>query len=166
MTSPKSATSPIQIGTEGVYRHKPFVVVGRIVYAWEDGAWNEWHLGFNDGSSGWLSDAQAEYAVTFLTKTDNPLPAPDQAGRGRRCMLNSTEYVLTAITRARYVGVQGELPFEYWDKDEYVFGDLRSGDGRFATIDYSESPPLVFTGEFVDFDSLRLTNLKQFEGWS
>ena len=25
------------------------------------GAWNEWHLRFDDDTSGWLSDAQAEY---------------------------------------------------------------------------------------------------------
>jgi len=33
--------SPIQIGTEGVYRNKPFQVVGRILYEYQDGGWNE-----------------------------------------------------------------------------------------------------------------------------
>src|SRR5204863_9551247 len=35
--------SPIQIGTEGVYENKSFVVVGRIIYEYEQGNWNEWH---------------------------------------------------------------------------------------------------------------------------
>ena len=52
--------SPIQIGTEGIYRNTGFQVVGRIIYSYELGSWNEWHLVFSNGSSGWLSDAQAE----------------------------------------------------------------------------------------------------------
>jgi hypothetical protein len=50
--------SPIQIGTEGAYQNKSFVVVGRIIYEYEQGGWNEWHIVYNDGSSGWLADAQ------------------------------------------------------------------------------------------------------------
>jgi hypothetical protein len=57
--------SPIQITTEGIYRNRPFVVAGRILYEYEQGGWNEWHIVFSDGKSGWLSDAMAEYAVTF-----------------------------------------------------------------------------------------------------
>ena len=47
-------SSPIQIGTEGVYNHHPFVAVGRIIYEYDQGAWNEWHLVMNN-SSAWLS---------------------------------------------------------------------------------------------------------------
>ena len=57
--------SPIQIGTEGTYRHRSFTAIGRIIYEYDQGTWNEWHLVMSDGTSGWLSDAQAEYAVTF-----------------------------------------------------------------------------------------------------
>ena len=33
-------------------------LIGRIAYQYESGAWSEWHLLFEGGSSGWLSDAQ------------------------------------------------------------------------------------------------------------
>ena len=55
---------------------------------------------------------------------------------------------------------------QYWDKTRCRFADLRSTDGRFATIDYTETPPLLFLGEFVEFETLRLVNLKEFEGWT
>ena len=45
--------SQIQVGTEGIYKNKAFVVTGRIKYAWEQGAWNEWHLSYQNGASGW-----------------------------------------------------------------------------------------------------------------
>ena len=37
-------SSPIQIGTEGAYQGKTFVAIGRIIYEYEQGGWNEWHL--------------------------------------------------------------------------------------------------------------------------
>ncbi|MGH9627976.1 MAG: DUF4178 domain-containing protein [Bryobacteraceae bacterium] len=157
--------SPIQLGTEGVYRSKAFEVAGRIIYSYEQGSWNEWHLLFADGSSGWLSDAQLEYAVSTLALLPAALPPRESVSRGDRFEWQGGEYEVTSITRARYRGVEGELPFEYWDKDESVFADLRSTSSGFATIDYSESPPLLFLGESVDYDDLQLKNVRLFEGW-
>jgi hypothetical protein len=57
------------------------------------------------------------------------------------------------------------LPFTTHDRTDMLFADLRTQDGRFATIDYSEDPPLLFLGETVEFASLQLRNLRQFEGW-
>ena len=163
VADPLLDSSPIQIGTEGVYANKPFVVVGRIVYEYEGGRWNEWHCVFNDSTSGWLSDAQLEYALTVLIAQGGALPNPPQPGA--RVVLHDVEYMLTTLTKARYVGVEGELPFEYWDKRQCLFVDLQTPDARFATIDYSENPPLVFAGYRLDYDDLKLKNVKLFEGW-
>ena len=35
-----------------------------------------------------------------------------------------------------------------------------------GTIDYSEMPPLLFLGEWVDYDELQLKNVRKFEGWA
>lgn len=157
--------SPIQIGTEGTHRNKAFVVVGRIVYEYEQGTWNEWHLVFSDGTSGWLSDAMLDYAVTYLAKPAAPLAASHHITRESVFQWDATYFVSTK-TMARYRGVQGELPFEYWDKSEVLFVDLRTTDGRFGTIDYSETPPLLFLGEYVEYDDLKLKNVRLFEGWA
>lgn len=157
--------SPIQIGAEGIYRNRRFTAIGRIIYEYEQGGWNEWHILFDDGASGWLSDAQAQYAVSFLSRPSSPLPAADHIRLGRKFDWPGGPYRVTAITRARYRGVEGELPFEYWDHSEVPFVDLRTQEAHFGTIDYSESPPLLFLGEAVEFDELKLRNLRQFEGW-
>ena len=156
--------SPIQRGTEGRWKKRDFIVVGRIIYEHGRGSWNEWHLRFEDGESGWLSDAQLEYAVSQLA---TPERAIDQSrtGLGARVQHGGQSLVVTSVTRARYRGVEGELPFEYWDKRESIFVDLRSAAGAFATIDYSEQPPLFFVGEFASFADLGLQNLRAFEGW-
>ncbi len=159
-------SSPIQIGTEGACQGKTFIAVGRIIYQYEQGGWNEWHIVYNDGTSGWLSDAQLEYDLSWWTAPPEALPPPDQLSRGREYTWFNRKFQVTSLTKAHYKGVQGELPFQYWDKHDCLFGDLRSTDGEFATIDYSESPPLLFMGRPVEFDDLHFKNLRVFEGWS
>jgi Domain of unknown function (DUF4178) len=158
-------SSPIQIGTEGAYNHKGFVAIGRIIYEYDQGTWNEWHLMLNDGSSGWLSDAQDEYAVSFAAP-GRKLPDANQCQVGQTLVWDNQRYEVTTLTTAHYRGVQGELPFQYWDKDDVTFVDLRSGTGKFATIDYSDEKPVLYLGQMVDFDDLALKNLRAFEGWS
>jgi len=159
--------SPIQIGTEGIYQGKSFVVIGRIIYAYEQGGWNEWHLIYNDGTSGWLSDAQLEYDLSWLTQPPEQQLLPhDHVRRGSSFQWNGKTYEVTSITKAHYKGVQGELPFQYWDKADAVFADLRTTDGDFATIDYSDHPPKLYLGRPAEFEELHLKNLRLFEGWA
>jgi hypothetical protein len=158
-------SSPIQLDSEGAYGSKPFHVIGRILYEWEQGIWNEWHILFNDGTSGWLADAQLEFDVSFFVKPPETLPAPSALRRGYQFSWFKARYEITSLTRAHYRGVEGELPFEYWNKSEVLFADLRTTGGHFGTIDYSEPQPLLFLGEATEFDSLKLRNLRTFEGW-
>ena len=159
-------SSPIQRGTRGRWGDRTFEVVGRIVYQYGRGGWNEWHLRFGDGTGGWLSDAQLEYAISTLVERDAPrIPPAGHLRPGAAVTYAGEPYVVTTVTVAHYKGVEGELPFEYWDKGDVEFVDLPTPSGRFATVDYSESPPLFFAGEFVPFESLRMVELRTFEGW-
>ncbi|HYW14507.1 MAG TPA: DUF4178 domain-containing protein [Longimicrobium sp.] len=163
VSEPPPVTSRIHLGTQGTYQQRRFTVVGRIAYAWESGAWSEWHLAFADGRSGWLSDAQDEYAVTFAVPGAPALPPADTLRPGDAVPLGipGGPFSVGTVTRARYAGVEGELPFEYWGKGDTPFVDLRSDKGTLATIDYSESPPLLFAGEFVEFAALALKDLRE-----
>jgi len=159
-----TSTSPIQLGTEGRYKGQPFLVVGRILYEYEKGRWNEWHIRLGDVSA-WLSDALAEYAVSRQLDTPPNIPADAQVRVGDSFQIDGTAFQVVTMTQAHYVGVEGELPFEYWDKSEVAMVDLESRSGRFATIDYSEPEPLLFVGEYQEFDELELANLREIEGW-
>jgi len=158
-------SSPIQIGTSGAYENRAFTVAGRIIYEYDEGSWNEWHLMLNQGGSAWLSDAQCQYAVTVARQGEH-LPALAAVHLWAQFTWNKTAFEVTAITQARYRGVEGELPFQYWDKREVTFVDLRSTGGDFGTLDYSDAEPVLYLGKMVDFDALRLKSLRAFEGWS
>jgi Domain of unknown function (DUF4178) len=157
-------SSPIQLNTEGIYRNKAFVVCGRILYEYDQGGWNEWHIMMNDGTSAWLSDAQNEFAVSLSAKQPD-LPPAAKLQVGQQYTWSNQRYTLSVITPAHYVGVQGELPFQYWDKTDVTFADFRNETGKFATLDYSDPDPVLYLGEFVEFEDLKLKNLRSFEGW-
>jgi len=156
--------SPIQLATEGQYGDKPFVVAGRIMYQYEQGTWNEWHIVLAGGTDGWLSDAQNELAVSFRVDIPN-LPAANAAPLGHSFKWNGVDFTVVSRTLAHYAGVEGELPFQYWDKTDVMFIDLRSDRLDFATLDYSDDTPALYIGKAMEFDALRLRNVRAFEGW-
>lgn len=160
-----AGSSPIQLGTTGVWGVHGFTVVGRILYRWDRGRWNEWHCVLDDGSSAWLSDAQLQYSISALHQEAVELPDASAIRRSDGYRFGSARYVVTTVTDASFDGVEGELPFEYWDKSTCTFVDLTGERGAFATIDYSESPPLIFVGESIDFRALKLQHLVTFDGW-
>lgn len=163
-----ASSSPIQLGTEGRYGALAFMVVGRIVYEYDRGRWSEWYIRSMDGASAWLSDAQGDYAVTTRVEQSD-LPAADHVKVGQSYAIDGTLFTVSTLTRAKYAGVEGELPFEYWDHGEELFVDLDT-DGaarppRIATLDYSDQTPVAYVGSYVTLDELTLRNMRAIEGW-
>lgn len=158
--------SPIQLLTSGTYNNKRFDVIGRIIYEYDQGGWNEWHIVFSDGTSGWLSDAQLLYAVSFLVQ-GVALPPGNEVTRGKHFNFSNADFEVSTMTIATYKGVEGELPFPYYGKSSMLFADLRTTSNDFATLDYSDrSAPMLFLGKTVPYEALQLQNVRQFEGWS
>ena len=99
----------------------------------------------------------------------NALPSADALQVGQSYAIDGTRFRVASLTRARYAGVEGELPFTTWDRSESLFADLDSdgsADGlRFATIDYSDDTPVAYVGTYVELEQLAARNLRRFEGW-
>jgi len=157
--------SPIQIGTEGRWNGTRFTVVGRLAYGWERGRWNEWYCRLISGESAWLSDAQLEYAMSVETAPSGPLPTPFSVTVGDSYVWNDHAYDVSTVTRAQYLGTEGELPFTSFTRDECVFVDLQNDAGQMATVDFSDAPATLYLGEYCDFAALEFTGLREFEGW-
>jgi ribosomal protein S27E len=155
--------SPLRLGTEGQYRGVHFAVVGRIQLKYAAGIWNEWHLLFDDMRGGWLSDANGEYAVSFLTPPGATLPPFATLMPNDELQLAGRDFIVTDLEEALCISGEGELPFAFGAGYPAQLADLRSsGDGKaaFASIDYSETPPLFFLGESLPFASFHFANLR------
>jgi hypothetical protein len=155
--------TPLQTGTRGAYRGAAFEVAGRVQLETPHGFWNEWFIVFEDGRRGWLGEAQGAYAVSFNTPASvPPLSALKVLAK---LELKGAPHQVLEIIDAKYLAAEGELPFKPPLGESAPSADLIGENGAFGTIDYSETPPEVFTGEYQDFDALAFTNLKPIEGW-
>ncbi|HMR03860.1 MAG TPA: DUF4178 domain-containing protein, partial [Candidatus Competibacter phosphatis] len=152
--------SPIQLGTEGIYRKSRFSVVGRIQLRYGQGIWNEWYLLFDNQRGGWLGETLGNHAVTFLIQPPEPLPAFSELRAGQSVTLKGRAFQVTNIETARCIAGEGELPIRVGPGYDAPVVDLQAPGKVFATLDYSETPPLVFVGEQVRFDDLKLTRLR------
>jgi hypothetical protein len=152
--------SPIQIGSTGTFRKHPFTVIGRIQLQYEAGIWNEWHILFDDGRTAWLAEAAGEWLVSAQVAVSDPLPAFAALVPEMPVILDGRTFTVSNLVTARCISGQGELPFKVAAGYDVHSADLR-GNNRFLTIDYSETPPLVFVGQAVAFADLQLANLKE-----
>ena len=157
--------SPLQLRAEGRYRGDSFTVVGRIQLRFEKGLWNEWHLLFDDQRSGWLGESEGIYAVSFLTEVGEKIPKFEELQPGESVILKEASYEVTNVEKAFCVGGQGELPFQIGPGYEAPVADLGGPKNGFATLDYSEEPPLVYMGEYVEFEELHFSGLREIDGW-
>jgi ribosomal protein S27E len=154
--------SPLQLGTEGVYQGIHFALIGRIQLKYEAGLWNEWHLLFDDQKSGWLSDANGEYLISFLTPPQREIPAFENLQPEQRLPLAGREWQVTNTEQALCIAGEGELPFAFGAGYPAALVDLRTTDGQpgFASIDFSETPPLLFVGSAQPFDTFNFAKLR------
>lgn len=157
--------SPLQLGVEGRYQRASFRVVGRIQLRYKQGLWNEWHLLFDDQRNGWLGESMGTYAVSFLTEVREKVPRFEDLRPGQQVVLKGQSYEVTGIEEAFCVGSEGELPFQIGPGYASPAADLTGPGNGFATLDYSEEQPLVFIGEYVEFEELHLSGLRELNGW-
>ncbi len=84
---------------------------------------------------------------------------------GLTVVLNQKTYEVTDVEKALCIGGEGELPFSIGPGYSAPAADLAGPGNQFATLDYSEDPALVFFGEYVEFDDLHLSGLREIDGW-
>jgi hypothetical protein len=164
--------SPILLNSKGKYDGRPFVVEGRLQVQYERGTWNEWFLSFADGRTGWLADAQGQFAVL------EPIDPDQVAGRVPRFTDLHPSRILWVAGRvvvvvdhrgASYKGAEGLLPFRAQPGMVYYGADLRGYNDEFVTLDWGTDPnhdqPLAYVGRSVTLAELGLFPLRRFEGW-
>ena len=151
--------SPLALGSTGRYQGVDFRIVGRIQYRYGSGIWNEWYCLFDDQRAGWLSDASGNYVLTFLAP---PAEVPEFAAlkAGGSLAIFGANFEVANVETAQVIAGAGELPFKVGAGWDAPVADLRDPQGRFATIDYSETPPMLYLGEQLSFESLHFSALR------
>lgn len=165
MSELQDEMSFLQIGTFGKYEDRRFEIIGRLRVAYSDGFWNEWYSLFNDGTEGWLAEAQGFYAMCFPV-VSNGVPAREMIEPGLKVNLKALGIFEVEDIREVYcIYSEGELPINAVKGRESLSVDLSDSNNRMATIEYADSSIRVFAGSYMDFDQFRFVNLRHIDGW-
>ena len=143
--------SPLRVGLAGKFRGNGFRISGRTQMRHQaGGVWDEWYAAFDDGRWGWVAEAQGRFYVTFKVAGDAPPLESLDLG------MPVGSFVVAEIGRAHLLSAEGELPWTPVPGSEYAYADLTGRERRFATIDYSETPPVFFKGVEATLSELGL----------
>ena len=152
--------SVLKLGLEGDYEGAPpFRLMGRLQLDYGAGTWDEWLMGFSDGSWAWLSEAQGRFHYMGQA-TLPPLPGFDQAARpdpGTRPPGTRGGRGPPRALRFR----PRQLPFAVAPGSELRYADLSGPGGRMATIDYGsgDAAEALYVGSEVTLDQLGFSDL-------
>jgi len=149
--------SPLRLGMEGSHGGKRFTVVGRTQLGHPlGGVWDEWYLAFQDGTWGWVAEAQGHIYLTFRQAVQGALPAYGSMQVGTTFRIGDAMWSVAELSQGTFRAAEGEIPWLVELEGTYPYADLSGPDGAFATFDYSEEPPLLFSGREVSLEELKL----------
>jgi hypothetical protein len=157
--------SPLAVGLKGNDHNMKFELTGRAQLGHEaGGVWDEWYAAFSNGRWGWLAEAQGRFYMTFeISLPDaNAMPSFEalQLGHPVAAIPVSVPLVVAEKGIARTISAQGEIPWRVVPNETYAYADLSGPGASFATIDYSQTPPLVFVGKEVTLAELGLAEAR------
>jgi Domain of unknown function (DUF4178) len=154
--------SPLDVGVRGTWQGVSFELTGRAQLGHEmGGQWDEWYATFSNGWLGWLAEAQGRFYLTFQYPPAEgaQLPSLDQLQLGQTVpgLPQQATLMVAEIGRATARGAKGEIPYLLTPGETYYYADLSGPNGAFGTLDYNESPPLIFLGHQVTLADLGIT---------
>jgi Domain of unknown function (DUF4178) len=157
--------SPLDIGLRGKWKDIPFELTGRAQLGHEmGGQWDEWYATFSNGWLGWLAEAQGRFYLTFQYPVPEGVELPQfdqlQLGQSVAGLPWPTPLIVAETGRATARGAKGEIPYLLTPGESYYYADLSGTNSAFGTLDYNESPPLVFLGQQVTLAELGITTTR------
>jgi hypothetical protein len=158
--------TPLQLGASGKHQGAAFTLVGRLQYRYAEGTWNEWHALFASGpeqqKSGWLSEDNGRYVISFDAPLTTPLPLAEQLQVGAPLTVNAQSWSVASVVAAKLIAAEGELPRRPNLEHGFVVADVRSSRGEVGTIDYTDpAHPMWSVGRSVALSELALTGLRE-----
>ena len=123
---------------------------------------------YNDGSSGWLSDAQLEYDLSWLTPASRASACVRTRWSGGREFTWMSQTFRSRRSRARIIrAYRASCPFQYWDKKELLFADLRTAVRRFRNHRLQRSAAAAVPGPRSSSSTICTSRIcAMFEGWT
>lgn len=156
-------SSLLQIGSSGAYLGTGFAVIGRIQFQHDSGIWNSWHLLFETGKTGWLSEASGSYAMSFVVNNGVPDLPLERYQPDLSVPVDGKRMTVIRVETATCIGGQGELSGTVPAGYALTFVELASGQS-YATLEFDgKAAPALYMGQPVALTDLSLQQLRDIE---
>lgn len=157
--------SPLDVGVRGKWKDQNFELTGRAQLGHEmGGQWDEWYATFSNGWLGWLAEAQGRFYLTFQYQIPEGVAVPPfdqlQLGQPINGLPWPSPLIVAETGRATALGAKGEIPYLLTPGETYYYADLSGTNRSFGTLDYNQSPPLVFLGQEVTLAEIGITTTR------
>lgn len=159
--------SPLQLGASGRIDGKPFTLVGRLQYQYDEGVWTEWVVLFDDGARGWLSEDNGAYVLSRPVTATSALPAAADFVVGTSSRVGTQTFTVASNQTVSLRSAQGELPRLPPLGAPFTVVELRGIDrAQVLSIDYSpqlsdpKAAPELSSGKPVALEELSFSGLK------
>jgi hypothetical protein len=160
-----ASESPLALHATGQMAGVRFELVGRAQIAHpRGGGWEEWYARFDNGTWGWLSEAQGRFNISFAAPAPADLPPFEWLVPGQAVPLTlpgfpKETFTVSEVGAAAYRAAAGEMPYRLEPGLRFRFADLSGDRGGFATIDAGVEPgePIaIYIGREVSLAELQL----------
>jgi uncharacterized Zn-finger protein len=147
--------SPLRLGLEGRYGKVGYRLVGHLQKDHGAGPWDEWYVEFDDGRTGWLSESEGAFHLSFESGVEEGLRL-DDAYPGQRLRLRNRPFVVEERGHGRVVAAEGQLPSDVDPTQDSYYVDATGPKGAFVTLDFGTrtQDPEVFLGERLKLEQL------------
>lgn len=152
--------SPLQLGTSGRWWGQGFRLIGRLVYRYEGGTWTEWLVGFDDGSTAYLSEDNGAFVFSKVWPEAGAAPDLSALAVGGVVVLGGRRFSVASVLTVALATAEGELPHLPPVGQPFVVAELRNEQGEVCSLDGGITPPQVTLGQSVLLEELSLSGLR------
>jgi len=147
--------SPLQLGADGRYARQAYRIVGHLQKDHGAGPWDEWYVEFQDGRTGWISESEGVFHLSFDSGVEEGLTL-DELHPGERLHLRNRAWVIEERGHGKVVAAEGQLPSDVDPTQDSYYVDATGPKGSFLTLDFGTRThdPEVFLGEALKLEQL------------
>ena len=144
--------SPLYLDATGRLGSEDFRVLGRLVYEYAGGVWQEWFLALDGDGRAWLEEDEGQF--TLLEKQPLTGAPPFESVRvGERLRLAGRDVTVNEVGEATIVSAEGQFGTEILPGEAVGYVDAAT-DGEEVGLEYGEREVELFVGRPVPREAL------------
>lgn len=149
--------SRLKVYSKGTILGRGFTVLGRIRYTYDEGFWDEWQIGWDDGAPpSWLEEDEGYWTVYNKQRVRDNVPPYDQIRVGANANINGQSVFISEKRKGKVMGSEGQfaavMPIQ--GGFGYVQG---TGGGKMIAVNYWDEEIEVSVGDELEHHQVQVS---------